>query len=315
MFVGTAFVVLSLLPMRESRWPIRLISGAVAGALVATAVVLLFPACLKGPYGALDPWLITNWIDRIAEAAPWAQSLIHDPTYPIGVGLPTFLALIVGLWRVLRGPAENRGAWWVYLGFLAIAIVVMLLQIRAARIATSLAIPAGAWLIVAARERYIVRKSPMRIAGLLFSWLGFAGVVVAIAVNAIILAFPDYARSLNDPARGQSKNACLMPAAYRSLAGLPPERIMTPIDLGSHLLLFTPHAVVVAPYHRNQQGVLDTFHFFNGPIEAARAILDARGISLRGHLPGHARDPSAWWITPRTASSASMPTMPCRTGW
>jgi hypothetical protein len=71
-----------------------------------------------------------------------------------------------------------------------------------------------------------------------------------------------------------------MPAAFADLTGLPPERIMTPIDLGSHMLLYTPHSVVAAPYHRNEQGVLDAFRFFNGPIEAGRAILTSRGISL-----------------------------------
>jgi hypothetical protein len=71
-----------------------------------------------------------------------------------------------------------------------------------------------------------------------------------------------------------------MLSAFADLAGLPPERLMAPIDLGSHLLLFTPHSVVGAPYHRNQQGLLDTFRFFNQPIDEARRILEARGISL-----------------------------------
>ena len=55
---------------------------------------------------------------------------------------------------------------------------------------------------------------------------------------------------------------------------------MAPIDLGSHLLLHTPHAVAAAPYHRSQQGVLDTFRFFNGPIDDAHKILAARGVTL-----------------------------------
>ena len=71
-----------------------------------------------------------------------------------------------------------------------------------------------------------------------------------------------------------------MPAAFADLAALPPERIMTPIDLGSHMLAFTHHAVVAAPYHRNQEAVLDAFHFFNEPIDEAREILEARGIGL-----------------------------------
>jgi hypothetical protein len=55
---------------------------------------------------------------------------------------------------------------------------------------------------------------------------------------------------------------------------------MAPVDLGSHLLLFTRHSVVGAPYHRNQQGLLDTFHFFDGPIGEARNILAQRDIHL-----------------------------------
>jgi hypothetical protein len=46
------------------------------------------------------------------------------------------------------------------------------------------------------------------------------------------------------------------------------------------VLLHTPHAVVAAPYHRNQQGVRDAFRFFNEPIGAGRAILRERGIAL-----------------------------------
>src|SRR6185437_9406034 len=75
-------------------------------------------------------------------------------------------------------------------------------------------------------------------------------------------------------------DACLLPKAFAGLAGLPPARVMTPVDLGSHLLLFTPHSVVAAPYHRNQAGVRDAYRFFNGPIEAARQILAARGVTL-----------------------------------
>jgi hypothetical protein len=37
---------------------------------------------------------------------------------------------------------------------------------------------------------------------------------------------------------------------------------------------------VAAPYHRNQDGVRDTFDFFNQPLAAARHILDRRGVTL-----------------------------------
>ena len=72
---------------------------------------------------------------------------------------------------------------------------------------------------------------------------------------------------------------CRQPAAFAALAELPPQRLLAPIDLGSHLLAFTPHQVVAAPYHRAEAGVRDTFAFFNAPIAEARIIATRRGIT------------------------------------
>ena len=71
-----------------------------------------------------------------------------------------------------------------------------------------------------------------------------------------------------------------MPATFGELAALPKTRVMAPIDLGSHILLFTPHEVVAAPYHRAERAVKAAFDFFNGPVEAARNILAERGVTL-----------------------------------
>jgi hypothetical protein len=144
---------------------------------------------------------------------------------------------------------------------------------------TSLAVPAGAWLIVAARHYYLERQNLPRVGALLSSWIVSAGIAVALIVTGVVNLFPSYAEATSDPGLADRRQ-CVMPAAFAELAAIPPERIMTPIDLGSHMLAFTPHQVVAAPYHRNQQGVRDAFAFFNGPIEEARNILDRRGVTL-----------------------------------
>ncbi|HWB78225.1 MAG TPA: undecaprenyl-diphosphate phosphatase, partial [Nannocystaceae bacterium] len=56
------------------------------------------PTPLQG--GSLDPWLITNWIDRSAEAQPWWVSLVGDPTYPLAVMVPVLVALAVAGWSI-----------------------------------------------------------------------------------------------------------------------------------------------------------------------------------------------------------------------
>lgn len=274
---GLVFLLLSALPFHQ--WQGRLAAGAIGGALVGGLVLGLWPGLLRGPYGMLDPWLLANWIDRISEAQPWWVSLMRNPTYPIAVALPSLVGLLVIVWQIVRGNRERRAQWLVYGLFLAVAIAVMLLQIRAARFATPLAMPAGAVLIVAARARYLNRRSIARTLGLIGSWLASAGVMIALPVNLALLPFPDYAASSLDPLRG-ARQACLMPQRFTELARLEPQRIMAPIDMGSHLLLFTPHAVVAAPYHRNAAGVRDAFDFFNMPIAEAREILKRRDVSL-----------------------------------
>lgn len=274
---GIAFVILSVIPAR-SIW-VRLALGLVAGIAIAAGFVIAFPQCVAGPYASLDPWLLDHWINRISEAEPLLPSLFRDPIYPLAVLVPPALALVAIGFRVTRGERELRGEWLVYLSFLVLAIAAMLLQIRASRMATPLAVPACAWLIVMARHHYLERRTIARIGLLLLSWLASAGLAVAIIVSATTFLFPEYGNSLDDPEGGARKN-CLMPSSFAELAAMPKTNLMNPIDLGSHLLLNTPHSVIAAPYHRNAEGVQAAFDFFDGPIDKARAILDARGVTL-----------------------------------
>jgi hypothetical protein len=281
---GTAFTLLALLPLGRSAW-LRLTVGGIAGAALVAGLIVLFPTCLKGPYAALDPWLVTNWLDRITEAQPlWLTARTFDP-FAIAVSLPTLLGLGVIAYRVLKGEKAGRGEWLILGLFLAIAVAVMLAQIRGARLAAPLALPAAGWLILTARRHYLGGATVPGALAMLAGWVGFAGLIVAVIVVLASGPFQhkaEAAAGVTNPSAGPgaSEASCLLPEAFSVLAKLPVARIMNPIDLGSHILLFTPHAVVAAPYHRDQKGVRDTFSFFNGPIADARRILAARGINL-----------------------------------
>ena len=275
---GIAFVALSAVNPNTRRS--RLVAGAIGGAALVAVVVILYPECLRGPYAALDPWLVRNWLDRIEEAQPAYVAMVGNPVYVIAVCVPPLLALVVTVWLVLRGGAAARPRWIAYAAFLAIAVIVAIVQVRAARFATTLAIPAGASLIVAARALYLERPRIGNILGLVGSWIGFAGLGLALLTGLALTITSPSEPEPNATARAPTEANCRQPAAFATLAALPPARVMTPIDLGSHLLLFTPHSVVAAPYHRDQDGVRDTFRFFNDPIEQARQILATRGVSV-----------------------------------
>ena len=61
--VAVAFSLASFIPARAA-WQRLLILGLLGGAGMAV-VAWLYPQCLKGPYGELDPWLQANWIAGI----------------------------------------------------------------------------------------------------------------------------------------------------------------------------------------------------------------------------------------------------------
>jgi len=251
----------------------RLVAAFAAGIAVGALLLWLDPALVKGPYAALDPWLVQNWLSHVSESETWWQSFVEDPVYPLGVTVPVLLALTFSIWNAVRRPA-GRAKWLLSATFLLVGLVVMLIQIRAARIVTPLATPACAALVTAAWRRLVARPGLAPAFVMVGGILGSAGLAVA-----LLVALLPFAPQLGSGTPGD-RQACLQPSAFASLADMPPARIMAPVDLGSHLLLFTPHAVVGAPYHRNQRGLLDTFRFFDGPIAGARNILETRGIAL-----------------------------------
>lgn len=281
---GAILTALSLLPLAaRAPWQ-RLALGVVLGAVLGLAIVIAFPIVLGGPYASLDPWLVKNWLSNIGEAETMVESVRGFDAFSIGAIVPVFLALIAIGFRVLRGEAEGRDAWLILGLFLLIAVAVMCVEIRGASMAGALIAPSAAWVILKARNRYLLRDRLSGALGLIGSWFGFAGLPVALV--AVLLSMPFGGNQA--AAASKSTNACLMPQAFAPLAALPPARTMSLIDLGSHTLLYTRDSVVAAPYHRDQQGLLDAFHFFDGPIAAGRDILSKRGVSLVVVCPGMA---------------------------
>jgi hypothetical protein len=298
--VGLAFTLLPLLPLASKPMPVRLAVGLATGGLLIVILLILFPQCRGGPYAAVDPWLVANWLDQIVEARPAWESLFALPAYTAAALLPILAALLTIGAILWRGPARRDDGAWAILGlFLLLAFIVATVEIRGARIAGIIAVPVGAWLIVAARRHYLAHRRILPAAALVGAWLLFAGIAISTIIAGVNLLAPRSGGAMaGEPA--PNRQACLLPQAFTELAALPPSRMMAPVDLGSHILLHTAHSVVGAPYHRNEDGVIDTFRFFNGPPAEARAILAKRGIAyvvtcpnlpeMRNGLPDKAPD-------------------------
>ena len=277
LIVAIAFVVVTLLPTARSPWLRLLLLGGL-GTLGLAGLLTLYPQCLAGPYGGVDLWLRQNWLANIAEAKPWTASVVDLPVFSLAVGLPVLFGLAAICIRVIRIP-QDRGQWLVLLAFLGFAGAIMLLQVRGARLAVMPAVPAAAWVIAMAWQRFEHKRGVASTALLVLACLAFSGSGIVLVVAGLSAMKPSGRAQVVATAQAD-KLPCLLPSAFADLKALPPERIMTPIDLGSHMLMETPHSVVSAPYHRDVDGLRDTFDFFSQPIDQARLILERRGIGL-----------------------------------
>lgn len=274
---GLGLFGLTLLPLNGQSWPPRLLAGAIAGAAVLGAVVVLFPECLAGPYAIVDPWLVENWLGRIGEAMPLYEVIATQPIFVVSAGMPALLSLVAAFHAISRSTGAQRANWLVATAMLVVLIAVAFVQLRSIRISAALTAPACAYWVVLARQRYLERASVGRALGLVGSWLGFAGTLWAALVYLVLINLPVQAGQ--KPIIGANRAVCLAPSAYADLAAMPPLRLLTQLDLGAYTLLYTHHEIVSAPYHRNNQGLLDNHAFFNGPIEEARGIAQARGVT------------------------------------
>lgn len=274
---GAALAAVPWLTDRLGSWSARFAVLAILGGAAVALVAILYPHCLGGPYAELDPWLRDNWLSRISEAKPVWVSIRDLPAYSIGIVIPPLIS-IAAIAVKLRIDPEDRPQWLILGALLAFAILVMVVQIRGARLAAILAVPGGAWVIVSARLRYLAKRSVGNVAGLVLAWLVYSGLAVALVV---VNLFPAGAAGTGptDVTGGEiTKADCYMPENYDALRGLPVQLVMAPADLGAHILERTGLSVVGAPNHRNETGLRDTFRFFNGGETEAREILDKRGI-------------------------------------
>ncbi len=259
---------------------LRLIGALVAGLCVTGCIVLTFPQCLKGPYSALDPRLVLLWINQIEEAEGIITLLNKEPESLILYYLLPFAGLGVALTAPWRMSGQMRTAWLVYAVFLTASFAIACVQVRGAKFAGTLAIPAGAWLISqtidflrhAQNRNLLIRMTAMVGSVLLFTGIFHAAIAQSLAQSRKISGLQQASSDAHNI------SACLQQSALVPLNELKPGIIAGPSSLGAHLLLHTHHSVLAAPYHRNGQSILDLIDIFNEPEKTSHAILKGRHI-------------------------------------
>ena len=249
----------------------RLAALCAAGSLVLLAVKLTYPACLGDPYAAVDPLVRERWMGEVGEAMPVAKLLVRDPwrTLPIVIALGLGM---LGAARALRHETGlTRARWIAITAFGLVGIAGTLWQVRVAASTELFACLGGAWLVC---RTFGPQAAPRRY-GTLLCFLAGLGLTQAgwTSVLSVAQAFgpgPIPSAGLSTPI---DPDACFAPASYDVLRELPAGLVLSTVDPGAHILAYTAHSALAAPYHRDSYGIRLALLAFEAPLEKARTLI------------------------------------------
>lgn len=229
----------------------RIVLTAAIGAIAGIIWLGLFPHALSGPIGHVTPLLQQKWLKFISEMQP-----IHNPVRFFWYLTPGMIGLGAAIWLAVHwrhtAPAKSLFMGMVS-GIIVLSIVGGALAARFCYFAVLAGIvPMVIWWCDHGPRWWILRfylllgiiALPLMI-GIQIN--NIAGLIGHTDWNELAPKATEYCRSL-DPIK----------------SFLPSEKItfMAPQNLGPRILWETPHKIVGAPFHRNEQGILDEIAFY-----------------------------------------------------
>lgn len=257
----------------------RLTALGLAGGATLGAALVIAPQCLGNPLGNLDPLLVTMWLDSVIEAQPVWSQVAEEPWTAGGFYLVPVLAMALCVWRIRQ--RRNVHAHGVLLALLAVSWAIALVQVRGAVFGNLLsAIPMAA-LVADMRTRANADPKNLR-KGLAFAGSALAAVPFVWALSGVLLSMA-VDKVAGEEAAGlfaEEEIVCTDAAAMQALAREPAGVVAGPSNLGAHILRFTPHRVLSAPYHRNQGGMLTELHAAMATPGDAVKFLRGAGVTV-----------------------------------
>lgn len=255
-----------------ARYTTRLVMALVTVMGGMALIGFFAPELLRGPAGDIDPRVMQEFFLKIREMRPlW-------PHHPSNLGpLVMLLAPVIPLPFLLRyTPVEHRPLWLVLLAYTAAFSLLTLLHARFSQFAAVSAIIPLVMLMAGLRHwslKVLVLAGPFMLSIVLVTFLGASA--------------PE--ETFSGPAP-----RCEIRLLAPELQKLKPGILFAPLNYGPEILYFTGHKAVAGPYHRNRDGLLDTFDFFNKPAgEAGLAILRQRGVDYVLACPDPREDADA----------------------
>jgi hypothetical protein len=258
--VGCALAIMALATPYLRDWRLRLGAGAVLGGAALSGVLLVFPACLSGPYGVMHPFLQREFLAHIDEANGLFKQVFV--TRQIALGGLMAAGMLASIWMLWRRP----GDWPLLAPAASIVIVsgvITLFQIRGTYIGTPLSAPVLAGLVIAARARRTWRAPAV-----IGAWLASAGVAYGMTPAIVGLTTMSAAERRALPSAGICQNGDV----WRQVDRYPRGIILSPTNMASYLIGATHMATVGAGYHRNDAANIEMYRYFLSTPQRGRPI-------------------------------------------
>ena len=277
--VGAGSFYLSVAATSHREFASRLTALGLAGAATLGTTLLIAPQCLANPLSTLDPLLVSMWLNSVSEAQSIAAQISQEPWTVAGFYLVPMLAMGLCARRIYQ--RRNIHAYGVLLALLAVSWAIALVQVRGAVFSNMLsAIPMAA-LVAETRARANADQKNLR-KGLVFAATALAAVPFIWALSGALLSMG--VNKVSGEEVGslpvQEENACTDAQAMQALALEPAGVVASPSNIGAHILRFTPHRVLAAPYHRNQGGMLTELHAAMASPKDAVKFLRGAGVTV-----------------------------------
>lgn len=265
---------------RETTDRQRLFTLVAIGAAAIASSLALEPRCIGGVIATFDPNIRPLWFNHIHEVTSAFEMASRLPAHvALAVVLPLLALVAIGAqWKTIMRRDDQR----IMLACFAAAVLIMMIQVRGGFYANMFALPFVAMGLVYLYRHYALfhamRTFPVT-ASLILGCLPFAVAYTARVIETSSLKQEATSHGESDIRAQSTDDQCQTPASLKELAQLRPGLVLAPIDMGSFIMLETPHAVISAPYHRFDRGIVlgqSIIHMMGLP--QAEAAIRQRGI-------------------------------------
>ncbi len=255
----------------------RFFTGLAVAIPLLVFLLILFPSCFHDPHQIDNPAVREIWLNAVMEARSLPFFWTQNPATALFLTLPPLLALAGCLW-VLYTDKKDRALWSAFVLVLLGGLALTFYQARTADFVLAASLAPLAWTLKSIFDRaraFIARFKLTRRQRL-------AGAGGFFLLSLVLFAFALTDKNEEKTSGAAASHRCDLKAASAKLNELPaPLTIAAYIDVGSEILFRTPHKVLAAPYHRNEDGIRAAYKILTAPDAAsARVLMKESGADI-----------------------------------